>query len=77
MNGAGWNVVDLGRKESSGYIPTDEFYYGDPKDGLFYGTMLKGPGARYGAEFNGNIAGKGYTEQYTFLPEDARVSRVE
>src|SRR5262249_4838099 len=47
--------------------PIGDFYYGDPKDGLLYGTMLKGPGARNGPEFNGNIAGKGYTEQYAFL----------
>ena len=67
MNAAGWNVVISAERNPSGYIPTDEFCYGDPKDDLFYGTMLKGPGARYGAEFNGNIAGKGYTEQYTFL----------
>jgi len=29
--------------------------------------MLKNRGERYGAEFNGNISGKGYTEQYAFL----------
>jgi hypothetical protein len=63
----GWNVVTSAEKNPTGYIPVNEFYYGDPKDGLLYGTMLKGPGARYGAEFNGNIVGKGYSEQYVFL----------
>jgi hypothetical protein len=63
----GWNVVTSAERNPSGYIPVNEFYYGDPKDGLFYGTMLKGPGTRYGAEFNGNIVGKGYSEQYVFL----------
>jgi hypothetical protein len=63
----GWNVVTSAEKSASGYIPVNEFYYGDPKDGLFYGTMLKGSGTRYGAEFNGNIVGKGYSEQYEFL----------
>jgi len=67
MIAAGWNVVLSAEKNPSGYIPTDEFYYGDPKDGLLYGTMLKGPGARAGAEFNGDIAGKGYTQQYIFI----------
>ena len=63
----GWNVVTSAEKNPTGYIPVNEFYYGDPKDDLLYGTMLKGPGARYGAEFNGNIVGKGYSEQYVFL----------
>jgi hypothetical protein len=63
----GWNVVTSAERSASGYIPVNEFYYGDPKEGLFYGTMLKGPGTRYGAEFNGNIVGKGYSEQYVFL----------
>lgn len=63
----GWNVVTSAEGNPSGYIPVNEFYYGDPKDGLLYGTMLKGPGTRYGAEFNGNIVGKGYSEQYVFL----------
>ncbi len=67
MIAAGWNVVISAEKSPPGYVPGDEFYYGDPKDGLLYGTMLKGPGARSGAEFNGNIAGKGYTQQYLFL----------
>ena len=67
MNAAGWNVVVSAEKNPTGYIPTNEFYYGDPKDDLLYGAMLKGPGNRYGAEFNGNIAGKGYTDQYIFL----------
>lgn len=67
MNAAGWNVVTSAEKNPAGYVPVNEFYYGDPKDGLFYGTMLKGRGARYGAEFNGNISGKGYTERYAFL----------
>jgi hypothetical protein len=67
MNAAGWNVVNSAEKNPAGYVPVNEFYYGDPKDGLFYGTMLKGRGARYGAEFNGNISGKGYAAQYAFL----------
>ena len=33
-------------KNPTGYIPVNEFYYGDPKDDLLYGTMLKGPGAQ-------------------------------
>jgi hypothetical protein len=65
----GWKVVNSAEKDPSGYVPVNEFYYGDPKDGLFYGTMLKGPGARYGAEFNGDIVGKGYSEQYVFLQQ--------
>src|SRR6266446_2335345 len=67
MNLAGWRVVALAERDPSGYIPANEFYYGDPKDGLLYGTMLKGPGIRYGAEFNGNISGKGYSQQYVYL----------
>ncbi len=67
MNKAGWNVVISAEKNPAGYVPINEFYYGDPKDDLFYGAMLKGRGARYGAEFNGNISGKGYTEQYAYL----------
>jgi hypothetical protein len=63
----GWTVVTSAERNPTGYIPVNEFYYGDPKDDLFYGTMLKGSGARYGAEFNGNIVGKGYSEQYVFL----------
>ena len=63
----GWTVVTSAEKNPAGYIPENEFFYGEPKDGLLYGTMLKGPGARYGAEFNGNIVGKGYSEQYVFL----------
>jgi len=67
MIAAGWNVVNSAEKNPAGYVPTNEFYYGDPQNGLFYGVMLKNRGARYGAEFNGNISGKGYTEQYAFL----------
>jgi hypothetical protein len=67
MIAAGWNVVISAEKNPPGYVPTDEFYYGNPKDNLLYGTMLKGPGARAGAEFNGNIAGKGYRQQYVFI----------
>ena len=67
MIAAGWNVVISAEKNPSGYIPTDEFYYDGPKNSLLYGTMLKGPGARAGAEFNGNITGKGYTQQYVFI----------
>ncbi len=63
----GWTVVTSAERNPAGYIPENEFFYGDPKDDLLYGTMLKGPGARYGAEFNGNIVGKGYSEQYVFL----------
>ena len=66
---AGWNVVVSAEKNPSGYIPVNEFYYQDPKNGLLYGTMLKGPGARYGPEFNGNISGKGYTQQYVFIQQ--------
>jgi hypothetical protein len=65
----GWNVVNSAERSPSGYSPVNEFYYGDPKDGLFYGTMLKGPGVRSGPEFNGNIVGKGYSEQYVFLQQ--------
>jgi hypothetical protein len=65
----GWKVVNSAERNPSGYVPVNEFSYGDPKDGLFYGTMLKGPGARYGAEFNGDIVGKGYSEQYVFLQQ--------
>ncbi len=67
MIAGGWNVITSAEKSPRGYIPVNEFYYGDPKAGLLYGAMLKGPGARYGAEFNGNIVGKGYSEQYVFL----------
>jgi hypothetical protein len=67
MIAAGWNVVNSAEKNPAGYVPTNEFYYGDLQNGLFYGVMLKNRGARYGAEFNGNISGKGYTEQYAFL----------
>jgi hypothetical protein len=63
----GWNVVTSAEKNPTGYIPVNEFYYGDPKDNILYGTMLKNTGARSGAEFNGNIVGKGYSEQYVFL----------
>ena len=63
----GWNVVTSAEKNPAGYVPVNEFYYGDSKNGLLYGAMLKGPGTRYGAEFNGNISGKGYSEQYVFL----------
>jgi hypothetical protein len=66
---AGWNVVNSAERNPLGYSPVNEFYYGDPKNGLLYGTMLKGPGIRYGAEFNGNISGKGYSEQYVFLQQ--------
>jgi hypothetical protein len=67
MIAAGWNVVKSAEKNPAGYVPTNEFYYGDPQDGLFYGVMLKNRGERYGAEFNGNRAGKGYPEQYASL----------
>ena len=69
MNLAGWNVVVSAEKNPAGYLPQNEFYYADPKDGLFYGTMLKGPGVRYGPEFNGNISGKGYSQQYVFFQQ--------
>lgn len=67
MIAAGWKVVNSAEKDPFGYVPVDEFSYGDAQDGLFYGVMLKNRGVRYGAEFNGNISGKGYTEQYAFL----------
>ena len=67
MIAAGWNVVISAEKNPSGYVPEDEFFYGDTRDDMLYGTMLKGPGARSGAEFNGNIAGKGYTGQYRYI----------
>jgi hypothetical protein len=67
MNLAGWKVVSSAEANPAGYLPADEFYYGDPGQGLLYGTMLKGSGDRYGAEFNGNIVGKGYSQQYLFI----------
>jgi hypothetical protein len=69
MISAGWKVVTSAETNLSGYSPLNEFYYGDPKEGLIYGTMLKGPGKRYGPEFNGNISGKGYSEEYHFLQQ--------
>lgn len=65
----GWNVVISAEKNPAGYIPKNEFYYGEPQNNLLYGTMLKGPGARYGPEFNGNIAGKGYSQEYQFMQQ--------
>ena len=62
MNLAGWSVVKSAEENPSGYRPVNEFYYGEVSDGLLYGAMLKGRGQRYGAEFNGNISGKGYSE---------------
>jgi hypothetical protein len=67
MIAAGWQVVVSADRNPPGYVPVNDFYYGDPKNGLLYGTMLKGPGTRYGPEFNGNIAGKGYSEQYLYI----------
>jgi hypothetical protein len=67
MIAAGWNVINSAEKNPLGYVPVDEFYYEDPQNGLLYGVMLKNRGERYGAEFNGNISGKGYTQQYAFL----------
>lgn len=67
MNLAGWNVVKSAEENPSGYRPVNQFYYGDVTDGLLYGTMLKGHGERYGPEFNGNISGKGYSQQYLFF----------
>ena len=69
MNAAGWVVVSSAEKNPSGYVPVNEFYYGDPKDGMLYGAMLKGPGTRYGPEFNGNIAGKGYLQEYISMQQ--------
>jgi hypothetical protein len=69
MNRAGWNVVTSAEKTPAGYVPVNDFYFGDVKDGLLYGTMLKGHGDRYGPEFNGNISGKGYSQQYVFLQQ--------
>ncbi len=65
----GWKVVDSAEKRPSGYVPVNDFYYGDPNDRLLYGTMLKGPGTRYGAEFNGDIVGKGYSAQYVAMQQ--------
>ncbi len=62
----GWTVVSSAEKNPAGYVPTSEFYYGSPADGMIYGMMAKSPGTRYGPEFNGNISGKGYTDEYTF-----------
>jgi hypothetical protein len=67
MIAAGWNVVNSAEKNPAGYVPTNEFYYGDPQDRLLFGVILKNRGERYGAEFNGNRAGKGYPEQYASL----------
>jgi hypothetical protein len=67
MIAAGWQVVVSAERNPAGYVPTGDFYYGDSKDGLLYGTMLKGPGTRYGPEFNGNIAGRGYSAQYLYI----------
>jgi hypothetical protein len=67
MIAAGWNVVNSAEKNPVGYVPTNEFYYEDLQHGLLYGVMLKNRGERYGAEFNGNRAGKGYAEQYVSL----------
>jgi len=69
MNLAGWNVVKSAEENPSGYHPVNEFYYGVITDGLLYGTLLKGHGERYGAEFNGNITGKGYSQQYLFFQQ--------
>jgi len=66
-NLAGWIVVALTERIPLGYVPVEDFYYGDPKHGLFYGTMLKRVGKRYGPEFNGNIVGRGYAGQYQYL----------
>jgi hypothetical protein len=65
----GWKVVNSAEKNPSGYVPVNEFYYGDPRYELLYGTMLKARGSRYGAEFNGDIVGKGYSAQYVFLQQ--------
>jgi hypothetical protein len=66
---AGWKVITSAEAHPAAYVPISEFYYGDPREGLLYGAMLKGPGARYGAEFNGNIVGKGYSQQYLALQQ--------
>jgi len=76
MNLAGWNVIKSAEENPLGYRPVNEFYYGDSSDGLFYGTLLKGHGARYGAEFNGNIAGKGYSQQYLFFQQTPAFSAL-
>jgi hypothetical protein len=71
MIASGWKVVTEAEKNPPGYVPGNEFYYGDPANHLFYGAMLKGPGTRYAAEFNGNIAGKPYSEQYAYMQKTA------
>ncbi len=76
MNLAGWNVVKSAEENPSGYRPVNEFYYGDASNGLLYGTLLKGHGTRYGAEFNGNIAGKGYSQQYLFFQQTPAFSAL-
>jgi hypothetical protein len=76
MNLAGWNVVKSAEETPSGYRPVNEFYYGDASNGLLYGTLLKGHGTRYGAEFNGNIAGKGYSQQYLFFQQTPAFSAL-
>jgi len=64
---SGWKVVNSAERNPSAYSPVNEFYYGAPDAHLIYGTMLRAPGTRYGPEFNGNIAGKSYSQQYQFL----------
>jgi hypothetical protein len=66
MIAAGWNVVTSAEKNPAGYLPINEFYYGDTSNDLLYGTLLRGPGARYGPEFNGNRSG-GYAQEYVAL----------
>src|SRR5260370_39535284 len=63
----GWNVVTSAENNPAGYLPADEFYYGDSKDGLLFGVIAKGPGRRYGAEFYGELDGKGYSGEYAGL----------
>ena len=76
MNLAGWNVVKSAEENPSGYRPVNEFYYGDASIGLLYGRLLKGHGVRYGAEFNGNISGKGYSQQYLFFQQTPAFSAL-
>lgn len=51
MISAGWDHLYKAEKNPSSYRPTDELF--TPDRTRIYGVMLKGKGARYGAEVNG------------------------
>jgi hypothetical protein len=51
MISAGWDHLYNAEKTPSSYRPTDELF--TPDRSKVYGVMLKGKGARYGAEVNG------------------------